>query len=549
MYFTALLAGVLLLSACSADDASSEDAADSDVADPTVVGSDETTTTAQSAGEAETSAGIDEVQPAQPVAGGELVYGLEAESPQGFNVAAWFCGPSCRMVAKSVFDPLLVVTSSGTMKPYLAESVVPNSDATEWTITARSGVLFHDGTAFDAEAIKANLEARTASPIYADAFANVESVTVVDELEVLVTMKAPWSVYDRWLAGPAGYMMAPSMMAAEDGANNPVGTGPFIFGEWVLDDRLTVEKNGSYWQEGLPYLDKVTFRPIPDGIARVASLRAGDLDVMQTDQDELIAELRGVDGVRTVESQLFGESNFYNFNSTRPPFDDIRVRRALVMATDVDQLNELRGFGVSLVANGPFPPGTLGYLENPGVPSFDPDAAAELIAEYEAEVGEVVISLMTTQSPSLLKNAQIVQEMWRTVGVDVEIEQVEFTEFISRDVTYDFDLDDGRLFGGNDPDLQYRWWIGGQVGGFTDPEIDRLVGVVRAATDPAVRKTAAEDINRRFAEQSHYLFTSWTVWVAAATDEVGTLNLSFDDGEVVGVVLGDHFLTETSLNL
>ncbi|WP_283135973.1 ABC transporter substrate-binding protein [Rhizohabitans arisaemae] len=493
--------------------------------------------------------GLDTVKVADPVRGGQLVYGLEADVSAGLDTSKWYCGPACRTIAKTIYDPLTVVDSGGTVRPYLAESVEPNADRTEWTIKVRPGIRFHDGTPLDAAAVVTNLEKQRTSPLNTAALAPVASVTADGPMSVRVKMKGPSSAFNVWLSTPIGYIMAPSMLAAKNGAHNPVGTGPFRFVEWKAADHLTVERNAEYWQKGLPYLDRVVFRPNPDVESRVAALRAGDIDVMHTDSADQIAKLRGDTSVRLVESELFGESNYFQLNVKRAPMNDVNVRRALAMALDRDAIGRTRNRGVTRVANGPFPPGTPGYLDNTGYPGYDPAAARAIIEKYEAANGPISLKLMIPQSPTHAKTAQVVQQMWKEVGVDVALEQVEFNAFLERDRRGDYDMTDARLFGGADPDLQRRWWHSSgasPVGNISDPQVDAALDVIRSSTDPAQRKASAEQLNRRLGDQVNYLWVNWTVWAVAAKPDVVGLNLQIPGGGQAGLVLGDHWLTYAS---
>ena len=164
------------------------------------------------------------------------------------------------MYARTVFDPLTIITANGGWAPYLAESVVPNADYTAWTITLRPNVVFHDGTPCNGAALLTNLEAQAKSLLTGIVLSpTLVSITQTGPLAVTITFKTPWVPFPYYLAGGIGgqiaYVAAPSMLANPNGTSHPVGTGPFVFKEWVPNSHFTATANPHYWRPGLPYLD------------------------------------------------------------------------------------------------------------------------------------------------------------------------------------------------------------------------------------------------------------------------------------------------------
>ena len=206
------------------------------------------------------------ISTATPKSGGSLTFAVEAEE-QGFDPASARYDATGIIYARTVFDPLTTVAADGTIQPYLAQAVTPNADYSEWTIQMRPNVVFHDGTTCDAASVVGSLEhflggeySFTAKPI--------EHITATGPLTVSVKMNQPWVPFDAYLAGGIGGQLAwvipPSMIANKNGTNHPVGTGPFMFSEWVVNDHFTAKKNPHYWRPGLPYLDSITYKPIPE---------------------------------------------------------------------------------------------------------------------------------------------------------------------------------------------------------------------------------------------------------------------------------------------
>lgn len=504
---------------------------------------DEGTTTDTTGDGGSTDTEPDETDEGDPVAGGSLVYGLEADTATPWTPAKSVCAISCHMVMRSIYDPLTLFGEDGDVHPNLLESFSSNDDFTVWTLVPRTGITFHDGTALDAEAIKANLDAHKASFLTGKALLNVASVEVADGA-VVVTMSAPWARFPVFLAGQIGYMASPTWLAAtaDDPTleAKPVGTGPFVFKSYEPGGSFVATKNAEYWRadEGLPYLDQIEFRVLADVQSRKNALLSGDIDIMHTSNGDTIIELRDASGIELSETSNYGETNYTLMMVDNPESHlyDVRVRRALAAALDNQLLIDRRGGGISEVANGPFSPSQVGYLEDTGYPEFDPEAARALLEEYKTEKGldEVKVSYTTTSDPFNLGTAELLKSLWEQVGFTVELAQIEQGQFIVTALLGNFEMFGWRNHGGVDPDGQRIWWhsetadpvgaLGLNFGRIKDEVIDENLDKLRGTTDEAEIKAATEAINRRFGEQVYNLWSSWTVWGIAKKPSVNGLD-------------------------
>lgn len=523
----ALLLGLALVAAaCGGDD--DDTAGDDD-------GTDTTTPVSEP----------DEEDVGDPVPGGKLVYGLEADTGTPWTPAKSVCAISCHMIMRSVFDTLTLFGEDGSVQPNLLESFEANADFTEWTLTPKAGITFHDGSAFDAAAIKANLDAHLGSFLTAKALLNVAGVALnADGTAAVVTMKSPWNRFPVFLSGQIGYMASPTWLAAakEDTTleAKPVGTGPFVFKSYETGGSFIATKNADYWRadEGLPYLDEIEYRVLPDAQARKNALLSGDINIMHSSSGQIISDLRKEDGVELTENSAFGETNYTLMMVDNPEsaLFDVRIRKALAMALDDEVLIERRGAGIGEEANGPFSPQQTGYLEDSGFPVYDPDGAKALVEEYAAENGggPVKVSYTTTTDPANLETAELLKQFWEQVGFSVELAQIEQSQFIITALTGDFEMFGWRNHGGVDPDSQRIWWhsetadpvgaLGLNFGRIKDEVIDENLDKLRQTDDEAEIKAAAEAINRRFAEQVYNLWSSWTVWGIAKQPTVNGLD-------------------------
>ncbi len=488
--------------------------------------------------------------------GGDLVMAIEADTSSPWRPSEMVCAISCHMVARSVYDTLMIPGSDNVPVPYLASSVEPNEDFTVWRVTARSGVKFHDGTDFDGAAIVDNISRHKAALLTGTAIKSVTDVSVdpADPMVAVITVEKPWATFPWYLTGQVGYMASPTWLAASDTdealRSKPVGTGPFVFADYKPNEYYKGTKNPTYWNAPFPYLDSIEFIPIADSLKRRDALKAGDVDMIHTTNGEVITEFRsGVDGYGSSEITKNGETAYTLLHVTQEgsAVSDRRVRCALAYASDAATSNEVVSFGVNQLANGPFSPDQVGYLEDSGYPLVqDMAKAQELIAEYKAEnPGELKISLATTNDATNLVIAQYQKDWWEEAGVDeVTIDQIDQGQYIVTALLGNFQVFQWRNHGGVDLDQQYFWWhssssldIGAlalNFGRIKDAKLDELLDANRASTDPAEKKQIAEDVNRLFATECYNLWGSYTVWMLGYEDTIQGLdagNLTNPEGD------------------
>jgi peptide/nickel transport system substrate-binding protein len=314
-----------------------------------------------------------------PKKGGSLVFGVDAEE-QGFDPTQARFDEVGVMYARTVFDPLTIITANGDWAPYLAESVVPNASYTAWTVTLRPNLLFHDGTPCNGAALLTNFQAQAKSVLTGIILSpTLLSISQTGPLAVTISFKKPWVPFPYYLAGGIGgqiaYVVAPSMLANPNGTSHPVGTGPFVFKEWIPNDHFTATANPNYWRKGMPYLSQITYKPIPDESARAEALKSGTIDLMITDTPQIITQFRGVKSWSYIDdsTHVAGEPdmNCVQLNCLAKPFNNANVRRAAAMAINRNQYARVIDEGVLPVSNGLFVPGSP-YYSPTSYPSYDP---------------------------------------------------------------------------------------------------------------------------------------------------------------------------------
>ncbi len=445
--FALLLAFTLVAAACGSDDGDDAEASGE---------SSETETDGD--GETETSAGEEaegdvdtEVAASDAVAtqGGEIAIGLEAEI---VGMRPWedTCGSPCMNVLPTIYDKLMETTSDGTYEGWLLEDISSNEDFTIWTGNLRSGISFHDGTPLTAQTIADMFPVQQTGTTSAGQVtaSNLIGVEATGELEVTYTLSASNSAFPAYLSrAPLGMVFEPSLAASDpDGYNdNPIGTGPFLFVSRDLDNETIVERNPDYWGVDangtqLPYLDRISFRPIPDEGTRLDSLLSGTTQVMHTLRQGTIRDARvAIEEGSEIFLFEFQGNNVGGgmFNVLVPPFDDIRVRRGLTQMNSQENVIEaLGGTGISLPGTQWFSPDSPWYSEAAAAawPQFDFEAGVASLQEYiddpERSDGKAVGEPIDTElscppDPTLIAAMQVLEQTWS----GSELVNVELTNY------------------------------------------------------------------------------------------------------------------------
>ncbi len=328
--------------------------------------------------------------PAVANEGGTLTIGLQTEPVSLDPAAGLFIAE--RFILMDIFDTLVAADQAGELHPGLATSWEMNEDATEFTLSLRNDVTFHDGTPFNAEAVKASFDHiqeiedfSTAGQIMAG---YVETV-VEDDQTVTVRFDVPKATFIKDLSQPWMGISSPEALGSEDYGQNPVGTGPFMFDNWAVQDSLTLVRNPDYnWapefalHKGPALLDEVVFRFLPEPATRLAALETGEVQVVEDPPAQDASALIGSEAynIRTVSAP--GMPAHLMINTEKAPTDDILVRQAMIYAVNQEQLVQLGFNGLSTPAHNVLSPTTTGYNAAAAeLYSYDPERANELLDE------------------------------------------------------------------------------------------------------------------------------------------------------------------------
>jgi 4-phytase/acid phosphatase/peptide/nickel transport system substrate-binding protein len=475
--------------------------------------------------------------------GGSLRVALEADIP-GFDPLKVGVYDSAAMAAASlIFDTLTGLDDQGRAIPRLAVSWSSSADFRTWTFKLRPGVTFQDGTPFNAQAVAWNY-ARQKDPANncrcAFFVAGLLKIEAVDDLTVVFTSRNPAVSLPVMLAVPTanGVVQSPSAIQArgEDYNRHPVGTGPFVVKSWAVGDRMVLERNPHYWNAGHPHLDRIELQPVPDSDTRFAGLEAGQTDVMWADeyQAEQIKKAGRMPSLQVLHHVGSGAFCFA-FNTDAAPLDDVRVRRALVMAVDRRKMSELLTGGISRPASNPFGDGSWIRCKDDAALPTDPAKAHELIQEYGKPVD---LKMLVTASPRGRAGGQVMQEFWKRIGVHLEIEQIEQAALVPRAFRRQFQITPWRIGDYADPGpLLYAYFHTGSplaLANYEDEELDKLLEQAGRTADPDQRARDYCAASRIVNQQAIWLWMFQNTYYAIARAKVkgiramynGTLDVS-----------------------
>ena len=505
----------------------------------------------------------------KPVEGGSVNFALPAESSGGWCLPEAQLAFSGIQVARAIYDYLAVPNDKNEYVPELADKITPNADFTSWTIHIRAGIKFQDGTPLNAAVVKDNLDAyrgkfpKRSPLLFTFVFDNIKDVTLVDPMTVKVDMLSPWSSFPASLYsyGRLGIMAEKQLNDGDNCFKDMIGTGPFKFtGDWQQNDHLTVVKNPDYWRKDqygnkLPYLDKITFKPVTETSTLVNGLTTKLFDLTVTDDDVAIDQLQSsVDSgsLDILKSGQYPEVAYTLFNDSKPPFDNILARKAYAYSINRDEYNRIANKNLLQVASGPFGPGTLGYVADTGLPKYDPVKAKDYVKQYTQATGQpLAFTLSTGSDPISLTNAQLIGKYVAAAGMTMNIKQVDEATLINDAIGGKFQASGWRNHPGFDPDTQWVWWhcknaparaagsTSTQIGTgdaahitgnncdnpvnfsrFNDAIINKAFEKARASDVPAVRKTAYEDINKEFAKQLWDGWGYWSLWTVPSQTNI-----------------------------
>ena len=472
--------------------------------------------------------------PKEPKVGGTLVISYAGE-PATLDIhhsnfaGREFMHLGATLVAK---DP-----KTGEYLPYLAESWEVSEDGLAWDFTLRKDVKFHDGTPLTAHdyawTFQRALDPETKSPAAGSTFASIASAEAVDDYTLRLTLYQPFFPLLENLE--LGFAQPLSKAAVEKWGEqygrNPVGVGPYKFKEWVTGEKVILERNPDYnWappflHQGPAYIETIEWRYIPEYATQIAGLEAGEIDHIEYVLSKDVQRLIDSGKVQMFEAYNGGMRPYVTLNVSQPPFDDLKVRQAFNLAVDREAVIKVIADGAGVPQYGPIAHVTHGYW--PGVEyigyKYNLDKAKALMAEAGYTVGSsgvlekdgqpLKVVLKTQPVDPYDKLAEVLQQQYKALDVDVEIEQKEYGA-VAADLmggTYQASV------AGYDYTEFFVVWVffhSSNIGALNfirmdDPELDALLDATNYETDPDKRQEACNEAQRRIVEQAYVvpLFT------------------------------------------
>ncbi|MDI3341650.1 MAG: ABC transporter substrate-binding protein [Sphaerobacter sp.] len=427
------------------------------------------------------------------------------------------------LVNKTIYNCLVQYRLNGDaieVVPDLAESWEASADLKEYTFKLKSGVTWHDGQPLTADDVKFTMDAVLDPKVNASGrgvVSSIQSTEVVDEHTVKFVLKYPFASlpvmlgYNKPIV-PKHLLEGQNLNEPTDFLRKPIGTGPFKFKEFVQGSHLAVEANPDYF-DGTPLLDGIIFKVIPDGNARVAQVRSGEIDFTVIEPAQIDA-LKNVDNI---EIRTVPQVNYYFFaiNHTKPHLQDVRVRQALVYALDREAIVKqvLKGYGK--VATGPINP-LLGDYYNPDVATYDydPDKAAALLKEagwtkgsdnvlVNAQGAKFTILLNGPKGyPAMEQVITYAQQQYQKLGIQVTLDIVDWPVHLDKYHKLEYDLlmewwitpPDADLYDHYHSESSSNWWA------YKNPEVDDLIVKARSQPDEQQRIALYHELQAKLAE-------------------------------------------------
>lgn len=442
-------------------------------------------------------------------------------------------------VATNIYEGLVYHDENGDIQPRLAESFEAIDDVT-WEFNLRQGVKFHDGSDFNAEVVKANLDRVLDEEIASQRaflFTMIEDVVVVDEYTVRIITEYPFSPLLAHLGHSGGDMMSLTSIEADYAAmaeggepgsvinENPIGTGLFKFQEWIPGDRIVLVRNDDYWGEPAK-VDSLTFEVHGDDETRFNLLETGDAHLIFPINANHVPRAEGTPNVDVYRTNSFSLA-YIAFNLDKEPFDDVRVRQAISMAINRDSIINGVLNGIGIPANGPLSEGVFGYSEELEPLPYDVDKAKELLAEAGYPDG-FSTTIWTNDNQGRMDTAENVQEQLKQIGIDVSIQILEWGAYLENTAAGEHDmfiLGWGTVTADADYGL-YALFHSDNVGGagnrtfIRNDRLDDLLDRGRRENDVDARLAIYKEAQEILVEEAPMFYSHFLEYTVGIRDEV-----------------------------
>jgi len=421
--------------------------------------------------------------------------------------------------------------SYGKIAKDLVKEYSISDDGQVYTFTLHEGIKFHNGDPLTSEDVKYSINRIIESEVRAAHFEAMEEFQIVDEQTFKIILNKPVAPFTTFLAYPMNAIVNKTVVEANDGNIDSVdaGSGPFKLVEWKKDQHLKLEKFADYFKEGLPYLDKVTLRPIPDETARTTALRNEEVDMILQVSPKEKMKLENQDGINVV-SKPGTYWEYLGLNTTKGPLSNKKVRRAIAYTVDRDQLNKMVKFGEATpLTGGPIPPGHWAYPDLEMYTEPNLDKAKQLLSEAGYEDG-FEAELIALPNKSQLDAAQIIKQQLAEIGISIEVRSLESGVYFDKLGSKDFDMTVIGWVGFVDPDeFLFNIFHTGEKWnqqGYSNEKVDELLEEGRRTIEREERKEIYEEAVRLIAEDAPMVFLYVNPQISAFVDEVKNFDVN-----------------------
>lgn len=472
----------------------------------------------------------------QPNSGGDLTYAL-ATSPDSLDPARSGLAVAVRAF-RTIFDSLVVQAPDNSIKPWLATEWTISEDGKTYTFKLRKDVKFQDGTPFNADAVKYSfdriIDPKTQAKNAVALLKPYQSSEVIDDYTIKINLATPSTAFLSNLGQAMLGIVSPTAAEkyGDQFGKNPVGTGPYKFVSWADNADIVVEKNKDYhWGPSIvenkdaPYLDKITFKIIPEEATRIGSVQSGQVLAAETVPPQNIQSLKNNQNTQLLQVDTIGLPYTLFFNQRRAPWNDVKARKAVQLAVDVNAIVKTLYLDMYSRAWSPLSPGILGYdksLENGS--KLDVKKANQLLDELgyvkgadgiREKDGKKLTLTYVDGTPNREKRndiAVMVQQQLKKIGVKVEIN---ITKDIASVVQQKADYDVyGNSQVNSDPNALRAFYHSTtpdqeatvkRLGGGSDPEIDQWLEAGTVETDLAKREELYKKVQQKIIDQAWIL--------------------------------------------
>jgi len=479
----------------------------------------------------------------QPVRGKTLNLGLESDLNTLDPLTSSLLVE--REVMLNLYDTLLRVDATNTIQPDLATSLPTYStDAKTLTFTLRSDVTFQDGTPFNADAVKYNMDRYLNTPNKPGStnqrkseISTISSVTVVDSTHVQFNLSKPFAPLLATLTDRSGMMLSPTALkaASADVTNKPtnMGSGPFSFKEWTKGDHISIVANKSYWRKdsssngggALPYLDGVTYKIITNTSVMFQNLQGSNIDIARVISPQDVATAKGNSSL--IYKQIPGLSfGGFELNTKKAPLDDIHVRHAIAWAVNPNEILTSVLLGIGIKSNGPIPP-SISWAYDATIAPYHTDvnqAKAELALAQPANQHPSFDLKIAANDPTTATEAQFIQSELQAAGITVNLKPEVFGTIITETNNHDFQAALVGWSGRVDPDgNMYSWFHTGQSNNtmqYSNAAVDQALDDARTQSTLTARAMDYQTAEKQIVMDASYIFITHGVSSQISSNKV-----------------------------